>query len=120
MNNPAAPSPKEIPPPVVAVIPFISRQASRNWRVSCQLLQETIASILALPEDFMDVTVVGHDQPEFLATLKRVRWVGVDYPPPDIEDKKAMRGDCGLKRMYGVRDSFAGEGSGCCSWMPTT
>ena len=60
MNNPAAPSPKEIPPPVVAVIPFISRQASRNWRVSCQLLQETIASILALPEDFMDVTVVGH------------------------------------------------------------
>jgi hypothetical protein len=107
MNNPADTPTTEAVPPVVAIIPFVSRQVSRNWRVSCQLLQETIASILALPEDFIDVTVVGHDQPEFLATLKRVRWVTVDYPPPDIENNEAKHGDSGFKRMFGVRDAFA-------------
>lgn len=93
-------------PKVDAIVPFIAEASSADWVRDQWILRDTLRSLLAIDENFLSITLVGHDFPEFTRNLKRVRLVRVDYSPPGVTDKAAKGGDSAIKSMYGLRDAF--------------
>ena len=47
------------------VIPFKSKEVSKNWDVTCRNLKATVDSVLAQTSDDYTAVVVGHDCPDF-------------------------------------------------------
>lgn len=93
-------------PRIDAIVPFIARESSHDWVRDQWILRDTLRSLLALDESYLSVTLVGHDFPEFTRNLKRIRHVGVDFNPPNIDDRTAKLADSAFKYMYGLRDAF--------------
>jgi len=98
-------------PKVEAIIAFIAKDSSKNWVQDQWILRSTIRSLLAIEDDFLSITIVGHDFPLFLRGLKRVRLVPVDHAPPKQNDQKAKLGDSGVKYMRGLQDAYTRKSS---------
>ena len=92
---------------IEVVIPLASRQVARDWPQMCRMLQGTLTSLLALPKDFVSVSILGHECPENLPLGDRCWWTTVDWSPPNRDDIKGKLNDKGIKVRQGVREAFA-------------
>jgi len=96
---------------IEAIVPLASSRVSKNWQQTCRMLESTMRTLLALPPDFLSISVVGHERPPGLPESNRCRWTSVDWAPPDPQDTAAKVQDKGLKVQFGVRDAYRREGS---------
>lgn len=85
-----------------AVISFISKRASRDWERDSRILHDTLRSLLALPSDYLDITLVGHEKPDFW-DMNRLQWLQATHEPPSPEDRDAKLGDGAVKKMAGIQ-----------------
>lgn len=86
------------------VIPLKSRAMSADWRLTQQLLRQTLHSVLRQTnQDFM-IVVVHHDRPD-LGSIgsSRVELVDASFPPPVQKEAGPMRRDKEQKVLAGVR-----------------
>lgn len=88
---------------VQIIIPLVARSVAKDWGFTCQCLAATLQSVLALPEDFAAVTVVGHDVPERVDFGSRCNWLEVPFSPPDADDTSGKLNDKGMKVMHGTQ-----------------
>ena len=95
---------------IEAIVPLASSRVSKNWQQTCRMLESTMRSLLALPQDFISISVIGHERPLNLPESERCRWISVDWAPPN-PDSAAKVQDKGLKVQLGVRDAYSREGS---------
>ena len=84
-----------------------SSQVAKDWLQMCQMLQGTLASVLALPTDFLSVSIFGHERPKNLPLSDRCRWTTMTGEPPQREDVPGKLNDKAIKIRQGVQDAFA-------------
>jgi hypothetical protein len=94
------------PAKIEVIIPLASRRVAKDWPQMCRMLQGTLTSVLALPREFVIVSIFGHERPENLPLGDRCRWTTVDWNPPQQEDIPAKLNDKGSKLWQGVREAF--------------
>jgi hypothetical protein len=94
---------------ITAIIPLIAREVAKDWGYTVHCLKGTLDSILALPESFIQVMIVGHDFPSSLSETQRVQFLQVDHPLPEKRTLAEKMHDKGLKIMAGVRHAHSFE-----------
>ena len=73
-------------PKIEAIIPFASMKVARDWPYMCEMLRSAIRSVLAMPDEFIFVSFLGHEHPDKLPLGSRCIWTTVEWDPPHGDD----------------------------------
>ena len=92
------------------IIPFRSKNSSRDFTKVCLLLERTLASVCNQTCAEYRVLVICHERPDGIADHPRVEYVSVPFEPPPVsvldlpreERLFAMRSDKGRKLIRGL------------------
>lgn len=99
----------ETDPLIVFIVPLKSKEVSKDWNLTCYLLEKTLCSILRQKDARFNILVVCHDIPDLPLNIKRyVKFIHVTYPSPNILSTRGQRGTdklckqaIGLKSLIG-------------------
>lgn len=92
------------------IIPFRARSTTRQWSNVCELLQQTLASVMNSSDQRSRVIIVGHERPEIDLPAKRCLFLEATFDPPPTEtmdwpgDKRifSWHTDKGRKLLQGI------------------
>lgn len=106
------------------VVPLRAKTTTNNWSRTCELLAQTVSSILNSRDDRLRVLISCHDTPEQLPHDSRIEILPVPFAPPLSESKSfdtakrlfVWETDKGRKLLYGIERARA---SGTRYFMPT-
>lgn len=70
---------------LTCIVPFAPRSFTRDWKLACKYLEQTIDSLLNSEDPRIAVVVVGHDYPgDFISTDPRVNFLRSDMATPPV------------------------------------
>jgi hypothetical protein len=86
------------------ITPLAAKDSVKNWRLTCELLRQSLGSLENQTSAAFKATVCCHDLPEFARELdSRFNFVTSPYPPPS--DAQTLRGgNSGLRDQTLKRD----------------
>lgn len=80
-----------------------SQSVSSNWESVCRILEKTLRSVCAQTDSNLRVFVVCHEIPQLAGfSDPRVEFLSVDFPAPDLSQKKSRQEDKFKKLAVGL------------------
>ncbi len=95
------------------IIPFRARSTSRNWAQVCELLKQTICSVMNSKDQRFRIIIVGHERPDCELPFDRCLFLEAIFAPPPPESMEwpgdqrifAWHTDKGRKLIQGIARS---------------
>ncbi len=78
---------------IVFIIPLKAKAISKDWDLTCYLLEKTICSILRQEDNRFEIRLVCHDIPDLPVNIKsHIIFLEANYPPLTMSSTRAERG----------------------------